>query len=101
VQLSRGVVTAGWLSSMGFVFAHGDVRDWPSLLLVSVLITWLRACTGSIWAGTALHAAFNCSTLVLVVLGPEVEFGAPVAGLGALVAIGLLVLATHTTRNGR
>jgi membrane protease YdiL (CAAX protease family) len=99
VLWARGVVAAGWLSGIGFVFAHGDVRDWPSLLLVSALLTWLRARSGSIWAGVAAHVGFNGSTLVLLVFAPNLTLSGIAAGLGVLVAGGLLALAARTTRN--
>jgi membrane protease YdiL (CAAX protease family) len=83
------------------VFAHGDVRDWPSLLLVSSLLTWLRFRSGSIWTGALAHAGFNCVTLALLVFAPDLDLGGIAVGLGALAAIGLLVWAAHTTRIDR
>lgn len=99
VAWARGSAAAGWLSSAGFVFAHGDVRDWPSLFLVSALITWFRARSGSLWAGVLAHAGFNGSTLALFVFAPELVVGGVATGLGALLLIGLLAWAARTTRN--
>src|SRR5690606_27829277 len=62
VRWAAGLRWAAFVSAGGFVFAHGDVRDWPSLALVAWVLTWLRARTGALWASVACHAVFNAST---------------------------------------
>jgi membrane protease YdiL (CAAX protease family) len=101
VRYSRGSLTASWLCTLGFVFTHGDVRDWPSLALVSTLLTWLRARTDSIWASVAAHAGFNCSTLTLMLFEPAFEASPVTVLVCALVVAGLLAFVTRTTRRLR
>lgn len=101
VRYSRGSLTASWLCTLGFVFTHGDVRDWPSLALVSTLLTWLRARTESIWASVAAHAGFNCSTLTLMLFEPAFGANPITALLSALVVAGLLAFVTRITRRLR
>jgi membrane protease YdiL (CAAX protease family) len=100
VLWSSGVRWASFVGGAGFVFAHGDVRDWPSLALVAAALTWLRVRTKSLWASVACHAAFNASTLVWLVLGAETVPGGLFTVLAATaVGAGLLVTVAHTTRS--
>lgn len=99
-QLRRGTgdFVAWLLSSAIFALSHPNVRDWPSLLLVGVVLGDLRRTAGTIWACLGAHVAFNCATLLAVVAGsqsPEAEFVIQwgiVGGAAAMVAL-LLILA--------
>lgn len=99
IESRAGVRWAAIVTSVGFVFAHGDVRDWPSLALVAVVLTRLRSRTTTIWASVACHVAFNGSTLLWAVLG---RHGAPggwvTVALAGILAAGLLAKLSHTTR---
>lgn len=53
-------------TSLGFVIAHAEPRNWLPLLLVAVVLGELRRRAGSIWPGICLHAAFNAATLLFV-----------------------------------
>jgi membrane protease YdiL (CAAX protease family) len=53
-------------TSIGFVLAHQEARNWAPLLLVALALGELRRHSGSIWPGVALHAAFNAATLLVV-----------------------------------
>jgi len=57
---------ATWTTSIGFVLAHQEARNWAPLLLVALVLGELRRHSGSIWPGVALHAAFNAATLLVV-----------------------------------
>lgn len=62
-----------WTTSIAFVLAHQEPRNWAPLLLVALVLGELRRRSGSIWAGVALHAAFNASTLLFVFFTHPVE----------------------------
>lgn len=72
-RLSRGIGLWGaWLvSSVVFAVSHPSPRDWPSLLLVGLVLGDLRRVGGSIWPSLGAHIAFNCSTLLAVVWGAQ------------------------------
>jgi len=55
-----------WTTSIAFVLAHQEPRNWAPLLLVALVLGELRRRGRSIWAGVALHAAFNATTLLSV-----------------------------------
>jgi membrane protease YdiL (CAAX protease family) len=42
-----------------FVFTHTDFRAWPALVVVSSVLSFLRAAGGSLLPCVALHVAFN------------------------------------------
>jgi uncharacterized protein len=98
IRRAAGVQAAAFISSAGFVFTHGDVRDWPSLLLVSGVLTWLRQRTDSLWPSVAAHAAFNTTTLVMMVVASESEWSAGFVAASGIAAVVLLVLLARTTR---
>jgi membrane protease YdiL (CAAX protease family) len=52
-----------------FVVGHLSVRHWPALAVVSIALTWVRAVTGSLLPGLALHVAFNASTVLAFAMG--------------------------------
>ncbi|HEY6077154.1 MAG TPA: type II CAAX endopeptidase family protein [Polyangiaceae bacterium] len=54
------------VTSLGFVMAHAEPRNWLPLLLVALTLGELRRRSGSIWPGVCLHAAFNAATLLFV-----------------------------------
>lgn len=55
-----------WTTSLAFTLAHLEPRNWAPLFLVALVLGELRRRGGSIWAGVALHAAFNAATLGFV-----------------------------------
>lgn len=62
-----------WTTSIAFALAHQEPRNWAPLLLVAVVLGELRRRGRSIWAGVALHAAFNAATLLFVFVTRPVE----------------------------
>lgn len=72
-RLGRGLGAWGaWLvSSAVFAVSHPSPRDWPSLLLVGLVLGDLRRVAGSIWPSLGAHVAFNCSTLLAVIWGAQ------------------------------
>jgi membrane protease YdiL (CAAX protease family) len=83
-------LVAIWTTSIGFALAHQEPRNWAPLLLVALALGVLRSVGGSIWAGVALHAAFNAATLSFVFMQRPVEVK-PEEGSWPLGAIGLLL----------
>jgi membrane protease YdiL (CAAX protease family) len=59
------------VSSLLFVCAHPSLADWPSLLLVGLVLGFLRATDGNLWSAVGAHAAFNSATVLAVVAGVQ------------------------------
>jgi membrane protease YdiL (CAAX protease family) len=74
-RLGRGLGEVSvWLStSVVFAVSHPSPRDWPSLLLVGLVLGDLRRVGGSVWPSLGAHIAFNCATLLAVVLGAQTQ----------------------------
>lgn len=97
-RLGRGVGLFGaWLcTSIVFALSHPSVRDWPSLLVVGLVLGDLRRVEGAVWASLGAHVAFNCATLLAVVSGAQTSTSEVVidwwmvAGASGLLA-GLLI----------
>ena len=70
---SGPALVAIWTTSIAFVLAHQEPRNWAPLLVVALVLGELRRRGGSIWAGVALHAAFNATTLLFVFVNRPVE----------------------------
>jgi len=64
---------ANWTTSLGFVLAHQEPRNWAPLLVVALVLGELRRHSGSIWPGIALHAAFNAATLLVIFVARPTE----------------------------
>lgn len=62
-----------WTTSIAFALAHQEPRNWAPLLLVALVLGELRRRGGSLWAGVALHATFNATTLLYVFVTRPVE----------------------------
>jgi membrane protease YdiL (CAAX protease family) len=53
-----------------FVTGHlGQWRRWPALLVVALVMTYVRAVSGSLLPSIALHVVFNAVTVVFFALG--------------------------------
>lgn len=65
----HSVVVASSVSGVSFVLGHLDPRLWAPLLVVAAVITHLRAASGSLLPGLALHVGFNTVTVLGVVTG--------------------------------
>jgi membrane protease YdiL (CAAX protease family) len=77
-------------TSLGFVLAHAEPRNWLPLLLVALVLGELRRKAGSIWPGVCLHAAFNAATLLFVFVTRPREVKAAEASWQAAVGGALL-----------
>jgi membrane protease YdiL (CAAX protease family) len=51
-----------------FAASHGLIEGFPELMLFGCALAWLRSETDSVFPGMAVHAVFNASALILVVL---------------------------------
>jgi membrane protease YdiL (CAAX protease family) len=66
---ARGMVGAVVATSLAFVLAHGQWRDYPSLVLVAASLGYVRAACGSLLPAYALHVAFNLSAIWVSAVG--------------------------------
>jgi membrane protease YdiL (CAAX protease family) len=66
---ARGVVSAVVTTSIAFVLAHGQWRDFLALFPVAVLLGLMRGLTGSLLPAFALHSAFNLSAVWALLFG--------------------------------
>jgi membrane protease YdiL (CAAX protease family) len=51
-----------------FAASHGLIEGFPELTLFGCALAWLRSKTDSVFPGIAVHAVFNATALILVVL---------------------------------
>lgn len=79
-----------WTTSIAFALAHQEPRNWAPLVLVALALGYLRSLGGSIWAGVALHAAFNAATLSFVFVNRPLDVK-PQEGSWPLAAIGCVL----------
>jgi uncharacterized protein len=100
IQKGASGVVAVWTTSIAFVLAHQEPRNWAPLLLVAVVLGELRRRGGSLWAGVALHAAFNAATLLFVFIQRPVEVK-PQGGSWALALAGAVLCAAGVWLFGR
>lgn len=69
-RLARAsTAVAGALTGALFVITHPDVRHWPALLVVAVVLSYLRVVSGSLVPCLALHVAFNTVGVFALVSG--------------------------------
>jgi membrane protease YdiL (CAAX protease family) len=93
---SHPVGGAAAISALAWVMLHVDQqRNWPSLLLVASALAHLRAASGSVLPGLALHVAFNATTVLLMVTGVSsvtrpYSLGLPIVAVGWLATLGLV-----------
>jgi membrane protease YdiL (CAAX protease family) len=81
---------AMWATSIAFVLAHQQPRNWPPLLLVALALAELRRASSSIWPGISLHAAFNGATLLVVFLTKPADVKAQHNGTWAAGLLGAI-----------
>lgn len=64
-QLAKSsLLGAGLGSALLFVLAHTEIKSWPSVGIVALVLSFLRVHSGSSLPGIALHATYNGATLV-------------------------------------
>lgn len=91
-------IDAALATSFVFTTTHFNVRNWPALLPVALVLGYVRTASGSALPGIALHVAFNGVTVAGLALGfasvgtqpaltPAVIAGGSAAVLALLVAI--------------
>ena len=71
VRRYGGRVPAIMVSSLLFAAIHVHIPSLLGLGVLAVILCLLYERTGSLWATITMHAAFNASTLVMLVLWPE------------------------------
>lgn len=99
--LRRGhpLIGTAVVTAFCFVIGHLDYRMWPALTVVAAAMTHLRAVSGSLLPGLALHVAFNAVTVLALVTGeasvtspPRLE---PVPAVSGWIATLLLAFAVQ------
>ncbi|HTQ06130.1 MAG TPA: type II CAAX endopeptidase family protein [Polyangiaceae bacterium] len=91
---ASSVVTTGLM----FTLIHFQPREWLPIFLLATCLGIVRASSGSLWPGVALHAAFNGSSLALAWLGPSVEARWLSPSVVAASSAGALVLLALSVR---
>jgi membrane protease YdiL (CAAX protease family) len=86
---------AAGVSALCFVMLHAEWRSRLPLLLVAGVLAQLRAASGSLLPGLALHVSFNAGTVLALFSGlasvtRPVRLGLTVTVVGWLVLLGLL-----------
>ena len=66
-----GRIPAILTSSLLFASIHVHLPSVPGLCILAMILCFLYERTGSLWAPITLHAAFNASTIVFLILWPE------------------------------
>ena len=66
-----GRIPALLTSSLLFAAIHVHLPSVPGLCILAMILCLLYERTGSLWAPMVLHAAFNASTIVFLILWPE------------------------------
>jgi membrane protease YdiL (CAAX protease family) len=89
-----------WTTSIAFALAHQEPRNWAPLLLVALVLGELRRRGRSLWAGVALHATFNATTLLFVFVTRPVDIK-PEASTWQAGAAGALLCAAGVWLYGR
>jgi len=67
--VKTGVLGAALTTGIAFVLVHSDPRHWPALLLVTAVLSYLRAIGGSLLPCLGLHVAFNAAGVLALVSG--------------------------------
>jgi membrane protease YdiL (CAAX protease family) len=67
--LKRSALWAGVVSGALFVVVHPDLRHWPALLVVALVLGYLRVLSGSLLPCLGLHVAFNAVGVLALVTG--------------------------------
>jgi membrane protease YdiL (CAAX protease family) len=60
--------TAIVVVGVAFALSHGLVEGFPELALFGCALAWLRSRTDSVFPGMIVHAIFNATALIVVVL---------------------------------
>ena len=66
-----GRIPALLTSSLLFAAIHVHLPSIPGLFILAMILCFLYERTASLWAPIALHAAFNATTIVFLILWPE------------------------------
>ena len=65
-----GRIPALLTSSLLFTAIHGNLAAAPGLFFLAITLCLLYERTGTLWASMTLHAAFNTSTIIALILAP-------------------------------
>jgi membrane protease YdiL (CAAX protease family) len=71
VRRFGGRLPAILISSLLFAAIHVHLPSVPGLVILALLLCLLYERTGSLWATITMHAAFNATTILALILWPE------------------------------
>ena len=112
LRRSHGLLGAASVSGLCFVVGHLNFRKWPALAVVSLVMTQLRATSGSLLPSLAMHVAFNAVTVLAFFTGqistakpPRLDVTPAIIGAIATVAMMLaaqfVAMRAEDARRGR
>ncbi|HVJ16044.1 MAG TPA: CPBP family intramembrane glutamic endopeptidase [Polyangiaceae bacterium] len=58
-----GAVSSVWTVTLCFTLCHPQPRNWLQILLPALVLSVVRAVSGSLWAGFCTHFSFNAAQL--------------------------------------
>jgi len=70
LRQGHSLVAAASTTAACFVLGHLDYRRWPALVVVAIVLSHLRAASGSLLPSLAMHVAFNAVTVLAFFIRP-------------------------------
>jgi membrane protease YdiL (CAAX protease family) len=93
LRTTHSLFTAGAVTAVCFVVGHLDYYLWAPLMIVAVVMTHLRAMSGSLLPSLVTHVAFNAATVIGLVTTPPPAGTVPrVEVVPALVGSGITAI---------
>ena len=71
IRKFSGRIPAILISSLLFAAIHVHLPSAPGLFILAITLCLLYERTGSLWGNITMHAAFNASTIVVLILWPK------------------------------
>jgi membrane protease YdiL (CAAX protease family) len=112
LRRGHGVLGAAAMSGLCFVIVHVRPRKWPALAVVAIVMTQLRATSGSLLPSLGMHVAFNAVTVLAFFTGevstarpPTLDVGPAVIGAvvtaALMSAVQVVAMRAEDARRGR
>jgi membrane protease YdiL (CAAX protease family) len=103
LRRSHPALGAALVTALCFVLSHPETRTWLPFLVVSGVISYLRALSGSLLPCVALHVSFNAVTIAAALTGVSnpaspARLSAPVLALGWAGSLALLFAIQYVAR---
>lgn len=109
---THSAVGTAVVSGVCFVVGHANYRKWPALAIVALVLTHLRAASGSLLPSLAMHVAFNAVTVLAFFTGqvsvehlPTIDVVPAVTGgivtCALMLAVQFVAMRAEDARRGR